>query len=180
MSSAYPCTLCPLHATAMMVCMSPTSPDKPLFAVCGEAPGAEEDQQGRPFVGLSGQLLWDELGKHNLSREQAHVTNVVKCRPPDNRKPKQSEIAKCFPYLEAELDFLRDKGCRYILALGATAYKALGGTGNITDHVSSTYEWNGFIVYPCLHPAFVLRSPQQMERFKEAIAGFAQVVRGKA
>src|SRR5690606_4461968 len=82
------------------VCSSDLN-DKPTFAVVGEAPGAEEDRQGLPFVGPSGQLLWDELARHGLTRESAHVTNVVKCRPPDNRTPKQGEIKRCLPYLQA-------------------------------------------------------------------------------
>jgi len=70
-------------------------------------------------------------------------------------------------------------GCKYILALGATAYKALGGQGSITDHAGTPYEWQGFTIVPSLHPAAALRSPQQMTRFKQAVGRFAQVVRGK-
>lgn len=180
MPSACACTDCVLHETAITVCMAPDTPnDKPTFAVVGEAPGAEEDRQGLPFVGPSGQLLWDELARHGLTRESAHVTNVVKCRPPDNRTPKQGEIKRCLPYLQAELEYLRDMGCKYILALGATAYKALGGQGSITEHAGTPYEWQGFTIVPSLHPAAALRSPQQMARFKQAVGRFAQVVRGK-
>lgn len=178
--SAYDCSLCPLHQEAISVCMGATTPEKPLFAVIAEAPGAEEDQQGMPLVGPSGRLLWSELQQHGLSRDQAFVTNVVKCRPPNNRTPKVSEIKKCSLFLASELDFLQDAGTQYVLALGGTAFKQLGGNGSITEAHGSPYEWNGFTVFPCIHPAAALRSPQQMKRFKEAIAAFSQVVRGKA
>ena len=95
--SAYPCTDCSLHENAITTCMEPDTPAEgaPLFAVVGEAPGAEEDEQGLPFVGPSGQLLWKELEQHGLTRDQAHITNVVKCRPPYNRTPRASEVRTC-------------------------------------------------------------------------------------
>lgn len=178
--SAYDCDLCSLHEEAMSVCMGATGPLEPLFAVIAEAPGSEEDQEGLPLIGPSGRLLWGELEKHSLSREQAFVTHIVKCRPPNNRTPKASEVRKCRWFLDAELDYLKGTGTRYILALGATAFKQLGGSGSITEAHGSPYTWEGFTVFPVIHPTAALRSPQQMARFKEAIAVFSQVVRGKA
>ena len=178
--SAYPCERCPLHKEAISVCMGATGPLDPLFAVIAEAPGAEEDVEGLPLIGPSGSLLWSELDKHGLSRCEAFVTNVVKCRPPGNRTPKASEIKACSWFLASELDWLEDVGCKYILALGGTAYKQLGGTGSITEHHGSAYQWKSFTVFPCIHPAAALRSPQQMKLFVEGIAKFAQLVQGKA
>src|SRR5690606_5776415 len=93
------CRECGLWATAQTICMAAHSPDAPLFAVIGEAPGEHEDEAGEPFVGAAGQLLWRELEQHGLYRRHAFVTNVVKCRPPENRTPKQSEVKACKPYL---------------------------------------------------------------------------------
>lgn len=178
--SAFPCALCDLHATATTVCMGATSPAKPTFAIYAEAPGREEDEQGMPLIGPSGRLLWAELERHCLYRDDAFVSNVVRCRPPDNRTPKVSELNECHPFTLAELEWLKEQGCKTILALGAKAYKQLGGTGSITEYQGMPYQWEGFTIVPCLHPAAVLRSPQAKEGFKESIAAFARVLRGKA
>ena len=178
MPSAHDCTRCELHRTCRTVCMAPSAPARPLVAVVGEAPGAQEDTQGVPFVGPAGQLLWDTLAEHGLARAQAFVTNVVKCRPPNNRTPKRSEIKQCRIWLDAELEHLQDQGCRYILALGATAYRALGGSGSITEAAGAAYRYGAFTVFPALHPAAALRSPRMMEPFKQQLAAFARLVRG--
>lgn len=180
MYGAEDCDRCPLHETCQTVGMPPSLPSAgtPLFAVFGEAPGAEEDAQGKPFVGPSGRLLWEMLEVHGVYRSQAFVSNVVKCRPPQNRTPKVSELKRCAIWLGAELDWLRDEGCRYILALGAKAYNQLGGTGRITEQNGIAYEWQGFVVLPCVHPSAALRSPQAREQFKEGVAAFARLVKG--
>lgn len=177
-NSACECTLCPLHETALTVCMAPYSPADPLFAVVGEAPGAEEDKLGEPFVGASGRLLWETLEEFGLAKDQAHVTNAVKCRPPENKTPTKKQQNTCRTYLDAELDWLRwESSVKAVLALGATAYQALGGKGGIRDNVGVLYEYNGLTIIPCLHPAAALRSPQQMANFKETVAYFAQIVK---
>lgn len=182
MSSAYPnCTDCPLHETCQTVCMHPLLPVGPArFAVVGEAPGAEEDRLGEPFVGASGRLLWQELVEHGLRQEEAFVTNAVKCRPPKNRTPKVSEWKRCKVYLDAEVEHLRDETpAQVILALGATAYKALGGTDNITSANGVAYKHEEMTIVPALHPSAALRSPQAMKRFKDALGAFALLVKGR-
>ena len=178
MPSAYPCDLCELSSSCLTVCMAPTTPSRPRFAVIGEAPGADEDREGVPFVGASGRVLWDELGQHELSRKEAFVTNVVKCRPPNNRDPKKKEIQACRDWLEAELDWLRhETACRVILAVGRFAYEALGGKNRISAANGIAYEYDGFTVIPTVHPASVLYSPANREMFRAAIAAFARAVK---
>lgn len=173
------CRACGLWEGARTVCMAAAGPDSPLYAVVGEAPGAEEDKTGEPFVGAAGKLLWGELERHGLYRKDAFVTNAVKCRPPENRTPKVSELKACSPYLSAELRYLRgETDVKYILALGATAYHALGGTGGVTEVSGVPYTYEGFQVVPCLHPAAALRSPQNKQAFERGIASFARLVLG--
>lgn len=175
------CDRCELHKTCATVLMPPSCPENPRFAVVGEAPGAEEDTQGEPFVGSSGRLLWQTLADHGLSRAEAFVSNVVKCRPPENRTPKAREINACSIYLEAELEWLRyETDCRVILALGSTAFKALGGQGSITQAQGIPHEYEEMTVVPVLHPSAALRSPRMMEQFRLGIATFVRAVRGEA
>lgn len=159
--------------------MEPFVSGLPKFAVVGEAPGEAEDEQGIPFIGQSGTLLWDELGRHSIKRQDAFVTNIVKCRPPNNRDPKVKEINACRPYLEAEFEWLREIGCKTVLVLGAKAYKALGGTGNITQAQGVSYEYEGFTVFPCIHPSAALRSQRSMEDFQHTISRFVRLLNGE-
>src|SRR5690606_19111962 len=93
--------------------------------------------------------------------------------------PQQGEIKRCLPDLQAELEYLRDMGCKNSLALGATAYKALGGQASITHHARRPHAWQGFTIVPSIHPAAYALSPHQCTRFKLTVGRFAQVVRGK-
>ena len=169
MNSAYPCTDCVLHETSPVVCVSPHSPtDNPLFAVVADAP---DDHP---------QLLWDELKEQGLYKSQAHVTTTVKCIPPEGYRLKQKEIKACSTYLAAELYWLRwETECRTILAVGTTAFKSLGGEGNITQVQGVAYEYEGFHIVPILHPRVAIRSPQRMDEFRRAIRNFKSLVTGK-
>jgi uracil-DNA glycosylase family 4 len=123
----------------------------------GEGPGAEEDRQGLPFVGRSGQLLdrlmAEEMG---LDRDTCYIANVVKCRPPENRDPKPDEIAACRPWLEAQVDHIAPK---VIVTLGNFASKLLlDTTEGITRLRGRSYPYrDGVVVVPTFHPAAVLR-----------------------
>jgi len=126
----------------------------------GEGPGAEEDKQGLPFVGRSGQLLdrllLEELG---ITRDRVFIMNVVKCRPPGNRDPQPEEIAACRPYLEAQLDAIRP---RVIVTLGNFASKLLlDTTDGITKLRGRTYPYRDGVLVPTFHPAAVLRGGAQ-------------------
>jgi uracil-DNA glycosylase family 4 len=124
----------------------------------GEGPGADEDAQGLPFVGAAGQLLDKMITAMGLGRDEVYVCNIVKCRPPDNRKPEQDEMAACIPYLNEQLDLIQP---RVIVALGATAVQGLlGTTEGITRLRGRWKQYRGQIdVMPTFHPSYLLRTP---------------------
>ena len=149
------CTRCRLSESRTQTVFSRGDAAAGLVFI-GEGPGAEEDRQGLPFVGRSGQLLdrlvAEEIG---LDRAQVFVVNVVKCRPPGNRDPKDDEIAACTPYLEAQLDITRPA---VIVTLGNFATRfLLGTTERVTRLRGRTYPKGDAVVVPTFHPAAALR-----------------------
>jgi DNA polymerase len=149
------CTRCPLAAGRTQVVFGMGDPHADLVFI-GEGPGAEEDRQGLPFVGRSGQLLdklmLEELG---ITRERVYIANVVKCRPPDNRDPKPDEIDACRPYLEEQLDLIDPK---VLVTLGKFAGQLLlDSTVGITKLRGHDYPYRGAVLIPTLHPAYALR-----------------------
>jgi uracil-DNA glycosylase len=127
----------------------------------GEGPGADEDAQGLPFVGAAGQLLDRMIAAMGLERDEVYVCNVVKCRPPENRKPEPEEMAACLPYLEEQLQLI---GPQVVVALGATAVQGLLGTLAMTEGITRLRgKWQTFggqlPVMPTFHPAYLLRNP---------------------
>jgi len=152
---ALSCTKCPLAATRTQVVFGVGDPDADLLFV-GEAPGRDEDLQGIPFVGRSGQLLdrllAEELG---ITRDQVYIANVVKCRPPDNRDPKPDEIASCRPYLEEQVTLIAPK---VVVTLGNFATRLLLDTDQgITKLRGAVYPVGGVQLVPTFHPAAALR-----------------------
>jgi DNA polymerase len=153
------CSRCKLHALGRkQVVFGVGNPDADLMFV-GEAPGADEDIQGIPFVGRAGQLLTKMIQAINLERDQVYIVNVIKCRPPENRNPEPDEVATCEPFLFQQIDAVRP---RVIVALGSFAAKALLRT---TDSISRLrgriYDFRGAKLIPTFHPAFLLRSPER-------------------
>ena len=126
----------------------------------GEGPGSNEDQQGRPFVGRAGQLLNEMLATVPLKREDVYITNVVKCRPPDNRDPQPDEVAACWPYLEAQIALLRP---RVIATLGRHSFGRFFPEAKISRDHGRILKWRDIIVFPLYHPAAALRSGAVME-----------------
>lgn len=124
----------------------------------GEGPGADEDAQGFPFVGKAGQLLDRMIEAMGFSRDEVYICNIVKCRPPDNRKPEPEEMSQCMPYLNEQLALVEPQ---VIVALGATAVLGLLGTsGGITRLRGRWRLYQGKIpVMPTFHPAYLLRTP---------------------
>jgi DNA polymerase len=123
----------------------------------GEGPGADEDAQGFPFVGKAGQLLDKMIEAMGWGRDEVYVCNVVKCRPPDNRKPEPDEMAACLPYLAEQLELVRPS---VIVALGATAVQGLLGTsGGIMRLRGNWKTYRGIPLMPTFHPAYLLRTP---------------------
>jgi DNA polymerase len=124
----------------------------------GEGPGADEDAQGRPFVGKAGELLTKMIEAMGFRREQVFIANVVKCRPPGNRVPEPDEIAACQPYLERQIAAVRPK---VLCTLGNTPLRALMGdnTLGITRLRGQRLDWRGLPLIPTFHPAYLLRNP---------------------
>lgn len=127
------------------------------LVIVGEGPGAREDETGRPFVGRAGELLTDILKAIGLPREEVYICNVVKCRPPQNRKPAQDEIEACFGYLCRQLEIIRPA---VILAMGGTAAETLLATKQSLGSMrNKVHEFRGIPVVVTYHPAALLRNP---------------------
>lgn len=125
----------------------------------GEGPGADEDEQGEPFVGRAGQLLNKMIEAMGLKRSDVYIANVVKCRPPSNRTPERDECETCSPFLLRQIDIIQPKA---IVALGATAAKALLQLNDTMIAMRSrTYEFRGAKLFVTYHPAYLLRDPRQ-------------------
>jgi DNA polymerase len=130
--------------------------------VVGEAPGASEDREGRPFVGRAGRLLDEVLERAGLPREEVWVTNVVKARPPGNRDPRPDEVEHCWPWLQAELELLRPW---LLVPLGRHALGRFVSGAKITQVAGTRIRGqDGRDLFPLLHPAAALRSPPLRER----------------
>jgi uracil-DNA glycosylase family 4 len=130
---------------------------RPRLVFCGEAPGADEDARGEPFVGAAGQLLTKIIQACTLAREDVYILNVLKCRPPGNRVPLPDEVANCRGYLEEQLSILRPE---YLCALGATAAKTLLDTQlSIGKLRGKFHSYRGVPVLCTYHPSYLLRNP---------------------
>ena len=130
--------------------------------VIGEGPGAQEDSTGVPFVGRAGQLLDQMLASVAIdSKNEAYICNVVKCRPPDNRKPSRDEIAACLPWLECQINAVDPA---VILLAGATALEGvLGIKAGITKLRGQWRQWQGRWTMPIFHPSYLLRNPSRQQ-----------------
>ncbi len=123
----------------------------------GEAPGAEEDRLGEPFVGRAGQLLNEMLRAIRLRRGQVYIANVLKCRPPGNRDPQDDETAACLPFLRRQIELISPA---VIVTLGRVAARhLLGTTAPISSYRGRWTTWQGTPVLPTFHPAYLLRNP---------------------
>ena len=123
----------------------------------GEGPGHDEDLQGLPFVGRSGELLTKIIVAMGYAREEVYIANVVKCRPPENRTPLPDEVANCLPYLLSQIELVQPK---VLVALGATAVRALLDVHlGITKMRGHWYTFRGIPIMPTFHPAYLLRNP---------------------
>jgi len=131
----------------------------------GEAPGAEEDKTGEPFMGRAGKLLTKMIEAMELSREQVYICNVVKCRPPENRNPEPDEIAECEPFLKAQLAIMKPK---VIVALGRFACQCLSRSESPISTLRGVWtHYEGIPLMPTYHPAYLLRSPSKKKEVWE-------------
>lgn len=151
------CQKCELGSTRKKFVFGVGNPDADLMLV-GEAPGAEEDLQGIPFVGRAGNLLTDILKAIKLERSEVYIANILKCRPPGNRDPKPIERETCSPYLWKQIDLIKPK---IILCLGRIAANVmLNKNESLTRLRENVHELNGIKVMATYHPAALLRNPQ--------------------
>ena len=152
------CKLCPLSEGRK--CAVPGSGPSPAqIMLVGEAPGREEDLKGLPFVGRAGRLLDTALAQAGLERSEVFITSVIKCRPPENRKPMKREVDLCRPYLQAQMDLVRP---RIVCLMGNTATQAVLGMQGITTLRGEIQQSRFLVTY---HPAAVLRNNNLMEEF---------------
>jgi len=168
------CSRCKLHTLGRkQVVFGVGNPDADLMFV-GEAPGADEDLQGEPFVGRAGQLLTKIIEAINLRREDVYIANVIKCRPPQNRNPEPDEVEQCEPFLFRQIDVIKPK---VIVALGKFAAQCLLKTNDpITRIRGREYRYRDAILIPTYHPAYLLRNPsskrevwEDMKRVRELL-----------
>jgi uracil-DNA glycosylase len=153
------CSLCPLSEDRKNVVFGEGNPKADLMFI-GEAPGEVEDSTGHPFVGPAGHKLDEVLASVGITRAEIYITNVVKCRPPQNRVPTRSEMEACAPYLEAQIALINPK---LIVTLGNTPTRWLvPDAGGITSVHGTFIPWRGAIrIVPMFHPSYLLRNPSR-------------------
>ena len=153
------CKRCPLaFAGRHTIVFGEGDPNTRLMFV-GEGPGADEDMQGRPFVGRAGQLLNNMINAMGLQREEVYIANIVKCRPPQNRTPEPVEANTCSQFLFQQIDVIRPE---ILVALGATAATyLLGGKASLSSLRGRLHQARGSKLIVTYHPAYLLRDPRQ-------------------
>ncbi|OFW00418.1 MAG: hypothetical protein A3I61_04755 [Acidobacteria bacterium RIFCSPLOWO2_02_FULL_68_18] len=170
------CTRCKLHGLGRrQIVFGVGNPDARLMFV-GEAPGADEDLQGEPFVGRAGQLLTKIIEAIGLRRQDVYIANVIKCRPPNNRNPESDEVEQCERFLFRQIDTIRPT---VIVALGKFAAQSLLRTTDpITRLRGREFRYRDAILMPTYHPAYLLRTPSakrevwgDMKRVREILKG---------
>ena len=155
------CRRCKLYAGRTHLVFGDGAPNARLMFV-GEAPGAEEDLQGVPFVGASGQLLNRMLNKLGLRREEVYIGNIIKCRPPGNRDPEADEITACLPFLKKQIQAVRPQ---VLVTLGRPATQALLGTREPLTRLRGHWQrYQDIRVMPTFHPSYLLRAPQERKK----------------
>jgi uracil-DNA glycosylase len=170
------CTRCKLHTLGRkQIVFGVGNPDADLMFV-GEAPGADEDIQGEPFVGRAGQLLTKIIEAIGMTRQDVYIANLIKCRPPGNRNPEPDEVVQCEQFMLRQVDTIKP---RVIVALGKFAAQALLKTNDpITRLRGREYKYRDAILMPTYHPAYLLRTPsakrevwEDMKRVREILGG---------
>ncbi len=168
------CTRCKLHGLGRRQIVFGIGSAQASLMFVGEAPGAEEDVQGQPFVGRAGQLLTKIIEAIGLRRDEVYIANVIKCRPPQNRNPEPDEVAQCEPFLFRQIDTVRPK---VIVALGKFAAQSLLRTTEpITKIRGREFAYRDAVLMPTYHPAYLLRNPpakrevwEDMKRVKQLL-----------
>ena len=153
------CTRCRLHKQGRKQIVFGVGNPRAELMFIGEAPGADEDEQGEPFVGRAGQLLNNMIKAMGLSREEIYIANIIKCRPPGNRTPERDECDTCSPFLMRQIEVI---GPKAMVALGAVAAKTLLAINAPMSQLRGQwYDFRGTKLAVTYHPAFLLRDPRQ-------------------
>jgi len=166
------CQKCQLSKSRTQVVFGTGNPQANLMCV-GEAPGYEEDKQGKPFVGAAGQLLDKILAAIGFNREEVYIANIVKCRPPGNRDPQPEEAAECLPFLKKQIAMIQPK---LILALGRVATQNLLSTRqSLSSLRGSVQQFKNIPVVVTYHPAALLRDPQWKRQTWEDVQNLRKI-----
>jgi len=149
------CTKCPLHLTRKQIVFGAGDPKASIIFV-GEAPGYEEDQTGKPFIGAAGKLLTRIIHAMHLNRDIVYICNIIKCSPPENRKPETEEINQCLQYLEKQIDIIQPI---FICTLGTTASQAILKVKTPISQLRGNFHfYKGIKVMPTFHPSYLLKN----------------------
>ncbi len=166
------CKKCSLGETRTKFVFGVGNPNADILLV-GEAPGAEEDKTGEPFVGRAGKLLTDILKAIDIKREDVFIANILKCRPPNNRTPIPEEVSTCIPYLKKQIDLIKPK---LILCLGVTAANGLLNAKNsLIKMRGNVYEFHNVKLMVTYHPAALLRNPNWKKECWEDVQKFKKL-----
>jgi DNA polymerase len=171
------CTRCKLHTLGRRQIVFGVGNPQAELMFAGEAPGADEDLQGEPFVGRAGQLLTRIIEAMGRRREDVYIANVIKCRPPGNRNPEPDEVAQCEPFLFRQIDVIRPK---VIVALGKFAAQCLLRTAEpITRLRGREFPYRDAILMPTYHPAYLLRTPSAKREVWEDMKRVNAILKGE-
>ena len=170
------CRLCSLFKEAQKA-VPGTGNELAEIMLIGEAPGREEDRVGKPFVGRSGKVLDRALLAAGLNREMVYITNIIKHRPPNYRRPYNKEIRACSQYIDWEISSI---GPKYILTLGSTALRYFLPEVKMRDVAGHVFKWQKIDIVPTYHPAAVLRNPKLEEKLLEAMVLVASLALHKS
>ena len=169
------CTRCKLHNTRKNIVFGDGNADASLVFV-GEAPGADEDRQGLPFVGKAGKLLTKIIEAINMKRKDVYICNILKCRPPGNRNPEDDEIRSCVPFLKKQLEAINPE---VICTLGSFSAQTLLRTKTPISSLRGTINhYNEICLIPTYHPAFLLRNPAKKKDVWEDVKLVRDIIRG--
>jgi len=172
------CVACDLHATRTQTVFG-SGDQQADWMIVGEAPGSEEEQQGKPFMGQSGQLLTAMVEAMDLKRELVYITNVLKCRPPENRDPDADEMMACHSFLRRQIELLQPK---IILAVGrVAAQNILDSSAQLKDLRGKVFEYKttGIPVVATYHPAYLLRAPTEKRKAWQDLQMAMRIVSGE-
>lgn len=171
------CDACDLHATRKQTVFG-AGDQQAAWMIIGEAPGAEEEQQAQPFMGQSGQLLTAMLEAMGLKREQVYISNILKCRPPENRDPGKDEIMACHAFLRRQIELLQPK---IILVLGRVAAQNILATDKLMKDLHGKvfkYQETDIPVVVTYHPAYLLRAPGEKRKAWQDLQMAMRIVSG--